>query len=375
MDIRVYAFSGIQLAYTDKVISAYCNPEFSGIGSAEYHFDNDNEILEAVLSTPFLLLEQDSRFMTVVIGHTLDERELVLFCRTLSFFTSKSILPPLSFTQKTISEMVAECLSKTIGVAFELSSDCDSFLTLYDFKTESYTVFENTLERILRLSGAGFECTLDKSDGTIKIRLIAGRTLSKYISKSDNNAESVTRQYNVLSLAGGGAYRQRVELVDEGWNAYSNIPVLVDCNPDNFAKCYKVTSAGTQFGMAFTTDDYIYCRTKDGKLAKSDRKPDDFEAVIDSSETDNLKNWYTVISSAENESEAAAELSKCKISDVLEADIRNMTYGTDYFLGDTFRIQFENSKAVFTYERKITAVEINDDINGHIEKPKFEEVE
>ena len=201
MEIELLSYDGTHKGFCDRIVSASFSPKFCGTGSAEYHIGAETDAAETIMTEPFLLLRQE-RFLSVVIGHkacdTVGE-DLAVYGRTLSFFAEKTLVPPVSFSQKTADEMMAEVLPTLCGVPFSLAADSAVFALKQDVSCEEYQTLAQFAQNVLTPEGGGYEVLF--SDGTLSFRLLPAQDTGRYISVSDGNAVSVSRTYDLLDRA------------------------------------------------------------------------------------------------------------------------------------------------------------------------------
>ena len=302
MEIELLTYDGAHAGFCDRIVSASFAPKFCGTGNAEYHLAANSPAAKKILTEPFLFL-RSGEFLSVVIGHTVRDtlgEELAVYGRTLSFFAEKTLVPPVSFSQKTAGEMVSAVLPKLCGVPFSLDPESADFARKQDVESEEYQPLSRFLETVLSPEGGGYEVIF--SGGALSLRLLLSRDTGKDISVSDGNASSVTRTYDLLDRACAG-----------------------------------------------------YRKGEDGAFS--------LEGTPDETP---LKNWYTVL--------ADGALSECVPNDILTADLRRLSFGKDYALGDIFTVRFENEAHLVGYKRKIVGVTVDEDKNGYRETPEFAEI-
>lgn len=206
MELELLTYDGSHAGFCEKVTSGSFSPKYRGTGHSEYRLSSHTSAAERLMKDPFLLIRQGS-YLSAVIGHKAADtgHEMAVFGRTLSFFTEKTLVPPVSLEQKTVNEMLTLVLPTLCGVPFTLSPDSASFSELQDYTGEEYVTLQDFLERLLSPVQGGYEVTF--SQGALSLVLLAPRDTGRYLSVSDGNAVSVTRTYDLLDRACGG-YRR-----------------------------------------------------------------------------------------------------------------------------------------------------------------------
>lgn len=379
-DIRIYDYEFNLLHIEHDIVSCNWTLHENDIGTFEMHFPLTSRLVRLVMEQRYLVAVQGSK-QAVITGRQLDITEGVLYGRSCNwllsrFCVSESFDTDALFEAGTIAARDAQSVCRYIldlGMAglmdFEEAEGL-SFGEVY-VENKGVTAVSDLVQDCLAKDGAGHTVLFDIPNQRWLFRITKGRTLSVILSEDNRNAHETAYTEDMQDYFTGGWYEQNMEDMGE-WDAANNSPYLVNNSPDNYAKSYRVTAAGSRFGIAFAEGDYIICRQKTGAWEKAD-KAEAFPEHIPSQ----LSGLYAWESSLEGttEEEAAQALRKKRIEQQLTAKVHGLAYGTDYAPGDSVR--FLISKGEFTKEliMKITGVNLWYENNDIGEEPIMEEAE
>ncbi len=372
MDIRIFDFNGNLLGYSDKIISAYRNAKFCGIGNSEFHVDKTDPLVSVILSEQYLLLEQDGIFQDIIIGSKSDD-DFAIYCRPLSWLLSKMIIPPVSVSGNAES-IVSYMLDSSFGGDISLGN-CADFSESFDFETGEVTYFSDSLKSCLTPFNAGFTVRFDHSDNSLFLDILKGDELPLYVSENDCTLDSASLSEDILDLANSACYKHHFSVLGT-WNPRSNSPELQNNVSSNMGLCYRVNFSSdsySRFDITWQPGDYIYCNTEDGRLKGSSEKPDDFFVYMPDDSCNPKFQWFC-ISDSNSKAEASAYLANIKPSRFFDAKAKNLKFMTDYNLGDFVKVQYFNGKEIISVCCRFTEITINNDSSGSSENPILEEV-
>ncbi len=372
MLLTLYSFEGENLGYTDKVISSYQNLKLCGIGTSEFHLDADDPLYSVVCQNKHLILEENG-FYHVVTGATLEE-DFTLYCRTLNWLLSKVILPPAD-AFGTLSEVITNMLSSSYGGSISIGSCPDGFSNT-DFCTVSPMTLSDALEKLLSPLHLGYTLSFDHTLNGFYLDIVQGKALDLYVCKGDETLDTVTLSSDILDYANSLCFRCPMSVSGE-WEPRSNSPRLESGKESNIGKCYRVTlstNSVSKFGLTLYDGDYIYCDNIQGIWKRSVFAPEPFYVYLPDSKTDRMYQWF-YFSRESSLADARRDLANQKVNTIFSASAKNITFNTDYRLGDTVRLQYVQNNQLKTHLCQFTQVTLSRDSFKNNENPTLEEVE
>ncbi len=371
MEISAYDYSGDCLIYCDRIISAYKEEIFCGVGSGEYHIEcEDAASFLDLIDTP-LIIEDSDKTQMLVTGYEAGE-DFVLYCRTLNHILSKSVLPPFNMSGK-ISDIVESMVKASRGGAFKLK-DCRITKSAAFSSNEALPLSE-ALTLLLKPLGFGFSLDFSAEDAAFYLSLKSGKNLDFYINEEDGTLDSFTFVKDFQNKADSICYLQRLQATDY-WNPQKNSPALSQGKEENFGLCYKVSGLSSpflRFGHTFDNGDYIYCDNEDGNWKRSISPPEDFYVFIENKEAAKKYRGYH-ISQKHSQNEAKEELSSVAETTEFSAVCKNLEYKTDFNLGDFAQVQFRLGEGEKTVKCQFAKIILNYDCDEAAQNPILEEV-
>lgn len=378
-DIRIYDYE-FNLLHIEHDISS-CNWTFyeNAVGTFEMHFPLTSRLVSVAMEHRYLVAVQ-GRKQAVITGRQLDT-EGVLYGRSCNwllsrFCVSETFDTDALFDAGTIAARDAQTVCRYIfGLAmdglmvFEMDAD-SSFGDVY-VENKTVTPVLDLVQGCLTKDGAGHEVLFDVANKRWVFRMTKGKTLSVILSEDNRNAYEAAYTEDMQDYFTGGWYEQAMEDMGE-WDAANNSPYLANNLPANFARAYRVSAAGTRFGITFAEGEYIVCRDKAGVWEKAE-KAEAFLVHIPSA-LSGLYAWESSLDGA-SEDEAAQALRKKRIEQALTAKVRGLTYGKDYALGDSVRAEIKKGTFKQGLLKKITGVNLWYESNDIGEEPIMEEAE
>ncbi|MBE7012204.1 MAG: hypothetical protein E7415_05975 [Ruminococcaceae bacterium] len=372
MGVYLYDFEGNELGFTDKIISSYRDARWNDVGTFELHIEKEDALTKIITENDYLFLEDENNFQDIIIGYTYND-DFTIYCRSLSWLLSKSIIPPTSFSG-TISDCVENLLSISKGCSINLGT-LPEITDIYTVKTDEVTSFSDTLVQCLNTANLGHRVRFSHSDNQFYLDILMGNNLDFYISENDCTLSSLTLNKDILDLSNSVCFKKRMKYMGH-WNPSTNTPALYDEDKDNYATYYRVSlSSGsyTRFDISFSDGNYLYCDSPSGKWKKGTAPPDDFYVYVpDSSVSDKYK-WYN-ISHKENKDEALGELSDYSINKDFSAKAQNLVFLKDYHLGDFAKLQYTLNDKTVSVPCQFSSVTINRDNIDNTENPTLKEV-
>ena len=376
-DVRFYDFEGTLKHIEHDIVSANWTLEYRGYGTFELHFPLTSSLVQVLLDNKYLVAVQGEK-QAIVTGKQVTT-EGVVYGRTPEWILTRFVVTDefdtdTLFADGTITAKDAGTIAAYVmGLAFagvdnmtvDVSGEYGEVYVENKAVTAAYDLICDCMEK----DGAGFRVEFAPEDASWLFTAYKGQTLDLIVSEGNRNAYETEYTEELQDYFGGGWYEQ--EITDMGdWDASKNVPALTNNAPENYAKAYRVSVAGTRFNITWAEGDYIVCRDKSGAWAQSDNT-DSFLVHITPLET-GIYAWETPLSGT-TEDAAAKELGEHKTSKRVKAKTRNISYGVDYGLGDMVLVQLEKEGVRLTDERRITGVNIWCENNDIGEQPIFEE--
>lgn len=372
MTLHLYNFDGTELGFTDKIISSYREAVWNGIGTSEFHIENNDPLVYIITKNKFLFLEDDNNFQDIIIGYEYGD-DFTVYCRSLSWLLTKMIIPPTSYSGKT-SACATHLLSVSKGCDIH-PGEIPEITEKYSFKSDEVTVFSDGLKECLDQSYSGHQVRFSHSDNKFYLDILTGNHLNFYVSENDCTLDSLTLNRDILDLSNSTVFKKRIKYMGK-WNPSRNSPAIYDESDGNYATYYEVTLGAEEyshFDITWKNGDYIYCNTTNGKWKKSETPPEDFYVYLPDSSADDMYRWYH-ISHKENKEEALTDLSAFKENKDFSARSRNLVFLKDYKLGDFIRLQYTLNNKTITVPCQFSEITINSDNIDNTENPTLKEV-
>ncbi len=372
MILTIFDLNGNNLGYVDKVISYYREAQFNGIGTSEFHLDHDDPILSVLQENQYLILEQDGIFQDIIIGICQDE-DLTVYCRSLNWLLSKIVIPPISLSG-TISEVISELLSASYGgdIAMGEIPVCESEAA---FLSDSALLFSDALNTFLSEENLGHSLRFSHDDCKFYLDIIKGADLDFYVSENDETLDKLTFNYDILNLANSVCFLCDLPVLGT-WNPVGNKPVLYQKKAQNMGACYRINTSVdeySRFGIEWHDGEYIYSDTPDGAWKRSIGVPDDFYIYSSDGSLNKKEQWF-YISNKHKPEEASSELMEKIPESRFLATAKNITFLTDYRLGDFVKLQISQGNTVKTIPCQFTQVILSREGMENKENPTLKEV-
>ncbi len=340
--IRIYDFNYNLLAETERAFSSEWELKFNGIGTYEGSFSINSDFAKIFAENRYLILTEDGR-QAVCVGKLISDK-LNVYGRTTEWLLSKRVVLPFktsvifgeSYTDP--ETIILYLLSKAYKTPYIVAEDgsvstnintaavCEDLIIPEKigvpsldrhFWRNNANPLSDVISDLCEMIGCGYSLKADFEQKCWRFELVFGKERSHLlVSKSLKNAYDMSLRESLLETASGGYF----ELYD----------------------------------------------------ADSEQKPYGYIAPI---ETENgLLYWDAVLSSASGLSEAEKLLKKRSLELKLNCEIIGASYGIDYELGDTFRVQFEAGAFRHTLKRRVTGISIINSSAGRSIKPTLEEI-
>lgn len=373
-DIRIYDFEFNLLHIEHNIISSNWSLKFNGVGTFEAHFSPLSDIVEAVITRPYLVAVQ-GEYQAVITGKQLGG-DFVLFGRTVNWLLSKRVTPPFRVEDLEIDDNTASIAFWVVSQAFADTPEfvLESISPLLNKPQNTWRRINHAthevLEDLLATEGAGYSLLFDIPNKKWRFFVNTEKHTELVVSESNKNAYDTSYTEDIQRLATGGFYDLEPE--DKGdWNAKSNYPMLTNNAARNFCKFYTVSVAGVWFGINFEVGDYISCLTPDGAWQKTTNISNITTYISADQTKTGIYKWDEILG-GETEDEAQISLSKKRFDQSIRLKTRKLRFGTDYCLGDILRVQMVEGGFRQSVQQKVMGVDLWFEHNNVGERPQLE---
>lgn len=375
-DIRIYDFEFNLLHIEHRFIAANWCVKYNGIGTFEAHFPMSSEMVSIVMKQRYLIAVQGKKQAVITGMQTGDD--FTIYGRTLNWLLTKRMVAKFKTEDLEQTDLagIADYVLKEAFVenanypvsnmVLECDVTCDIGSFWRNTCNSSYDVIHDLC---VRADDAGHELIFDTANKRWKLHLYSGTELPLIISESNRNACDVILSRDILDLATDGWYERSMK--DRGeWNAATNKPflLLTEADPSSVYDYYRVSEDGVQNGVSYRSGDYILCGS-DGFFTKVTEMESVWERVGESSLT-GIYRWEEKLTGT-TPAEAEVGLMEKNVRSDLDAEMRQLHYGTDYRLGDRVQVRYKNGNFTYTGRKRITELNINYETNNETVQPVF----
>ena len=345
---------------------------FNDIGTFEGHYPLSDKICNVVLNNKYLIIS--NKYFTGIITGIQIKNELIIYGRTLNWLLSKKVTPLFEAENKNIFEIIKSKILEVYSQIDNIEIKTSDSFTSIDYKTEQYSATFDVIKELLEKDDAGHNFYIDFTNKKYIFECFKQKENNIVLSESFRNAYDMAYDTDILNFSQNGYYQQNFQSMGD-WDANANEPVLRDLQKLNYEKFYKVTTAGNQFNINFSDNDYIVCKTENGKWEKSTEQPMNgiYKKITTSSSLSQLLTFESVLSGnikqdAEKDLKEKAEVKSISASSILK-------YKKDYLLGDIIKVQMKKGNFTFTKKAIINGVNFYFDGSKNGEKPILEYME
>ena len=366
-DIRFYDFEFNPLHIENQFLSSNWSLYYNAIGQFEAHFDLSSDTVPVVMENKYLVAVQGQN--AAIITGKIVGNDLAVFGRTPNWLLTRRTTPEFKrndTVEAMARDIVRESFSDVPNIVVEDT-------VLYDktmpFWRNTIHPTDEVIKDCLDNDNAGHEIVFDIINKQWVFRVLKGIYLPVIVSEDNRNTYDTEYSEDCLGYFTSGYYDRSLE--DKGdWDASTNTPQLVNNIPSNYGIYYRVSKAGTQFGITFEEGDYIIGKTPAGAFEKA-TETEPLRTYI-SGEKTGIYKWDCTLS-GENESEANTSLTSKKWNRAIKSKCIDLKCGRDYNLGDTLRVQIQKGAFKTTEIKRIIGVNIWMEYNDCGEQPIFEE--
>lgn len=321
-DIRVYDFEFNLLHIENRYISSNFDLMYNDVGSTEYHFPIQSDILPVIMENDYLVLIQGDK-QSIVTGKQITS-DLAVFGRTCNWILTRRTTPAFKTSELSINKDSESVARWVVEQAF---SDVDNFVLGPVCGLESYEEFWRNTTNVtfdvvrdcLARQDAGHRVLFDTANKQWVFEVYQGTKRQTIVSEANRSAYDTQYTENLADYYTSGYYE-------------------------------------------FTPE------------AEEGQEPPPSEWLYLSGDKTGIYKWDAVLSGS-TESEAKSDLKNRRWEKEITASLRNMEFGKDYQLGDQLRIQLQSGRFQKTFEKEITGVNFYAQDNEIGEKPIFNEEE
>lgn len=371
-DVFFYNFSFEPLEQLSGFVSLNAVKKYCGFGTAEIHLPiSKTEIIGMLMDNPYIICIAKNVQM-IVTGWQLGE-DIAIFGRTPEWLLTKRVVAPCEQYQKTPAEIAQYAVQTAMGDFAEVAGDV-TFGDRMDYSAKEPKTVYDTVCGVLKPLGLGFKLNADVQGKSFTFSVCRGQERSLMISTSNRTAFDMKYTRDIQDAVDNcGWYRRELNNMGD-WSASENSPALTSGKAENCFTYYKITTAGSRFGLTCTIGSYLFCDTADGIWKVTDDKPNVKWTYLDNSKTEGAMRWEGILKEVKNPEEATADFADMKAVDNSETALRRVEYGTDYTEGDIVRVQTEFGDYRCTDKKRVSAVEIFYDTDAVGTKPILESV-
>ena len=373
-DIRIYDYEMNLLHTEPDVLSAYWILKYNDIGTFEGTFPLDSDICPVIMMHRYLILIQGD-FQALITAYSAKDKKLTVYGKTVNWILSRRTFPAFKTSELTESGLLADLNPGTIAahVVASAFSDVENFTCriLSDVSSEEHFwrnerhAMSDIVKECLAEHGLGHRVRIDLERKEWIFEVYSGTSLPFIVSEANRNMTEISVTDDAQSFYTSAWYKK--ELTDKGeWNvSESSAPKL------GYGEYYRIVNDGYKESSKNPNGSYLVCIDPDGKETKVVSELPTIEERI-TGEQVGIYDWETVFSSS-TESDAKTELSKKAWVHTVDGKLRNLKYGADYHLGDTFRIQVQKGAYFEETEKTVSDVDIWWENGNCGEKIKFKE--
>ena len=373
-DIRIYDFTFNLLHIEHDFISSNWTLKYNGIGTFEAHFPIKSGIVPVVMGNSYLVAVQGEK-QAIVVGIQAGN-DFAVFGRTVNWLLSKRTVAKFKtndLSQSSLSEIIAYVLNESFikNVNYPVDNMCMDCNVTYSIGTfwrnTRNTAYDVIHDLCARAKNSGHRLVFNVPKKQWVLELYQGNDLPLIISEGNRNASELSVSRDCLDFATDGWYERAMKDCGD-WSPSENLPDVTAQHTDLVYNYYRVSEDGTVNGVAYKSGDYILCGA-DGYFTKVTEVHSVWERMGEST-LSGIYRWEEKLTGS-TPSEAADNLAKKKRNDDVTGQISRLSYGTDYQLGDTVRLQCKLGDYLVTYSKRISEVSFCYESNTESIRPIF----
>lgn len=353
-EIKIYDFNFNLLASDFKCVSFDWDIRYNSIGTFEGVFTLDSPVCDVCSKNEFTVCVQGEN-QGIVTRVNVENDRIVLSGRSMNYILEKRICMPFSSSDYgmdvTATQMVAKLVETHCGDFMEVLAVPDLELVRRFARYEARPLSEIVSE-ILATANCGHFVKFNTDEKKWQFGCLTPVYTDIVLSKPDNSLENGNYVRNTDTYSACGLFKQKAKFMGS-WDAAFNEPMLLDNQPDNFAKAYYISETGEQFGKIFNKGMYLVCRELSGRFFQ-DSKYDDFWYRIHKKDVGGSLAWECVLSS-EDIADAKEELESREIDENITAITRGVNQ-RDLKIGDVIEIRLTKGEDAIVFTRQIKKI-------------------
>lgn len=338
-DIRVYDFEFNLLHIEHFRISDNWSIYFNDIGTYEGHFSLQSDIVPIVLGNRYLVIVQGDK-QAIVTGAQAGQTDFVVYGKTVNHILNSRVMLPFNTYREFDDSMTPEDVARWVLTSTFIEPDdpndeVENFVLAPQIGIQQNTEGEEEDEGMWRQTAhpvgdvvidcmananAGHRLTFDIPNKRWYFECLQGEELTISLAESERNIYDTSLTVNYLENADGGWYEHTIEQETPEVNTVGETPV-----------------ASSQDEEAEPTTEWLRLNKEDAPVG--------------------IYRWVTVLS-GQNESEAKSDLKKRADTEEVIASLKNLTFGTDYNLGDFVTVRIEKGGFLRTVQKRVKGINI-----------------
>lgn len=388
-DIRIYDYELNLLHIEPQILSAYWVLKYNDVGTFQGTFPISSDILEVILQKKYLILVQ-GEMQALVSAYSVDKNKLTVFGKTVNWILTKKTIGAFDAKkdwQSGRNPILSDLNPGTVSnyIVKNAFSDVDNFVcsdfTAVDASDEDNLQksdradVESVLKEYLDTYNLGHRIRLDIPNKNWIFEVYQGTVRDTVLSEQNRNLYDVTLSDDAQQFFNSAWYK--LELEDLGtWDVQSD----EDKDHPQYAQYYRIknTPKDDDEELRPTTFSYpngsYYANTSKTDKAEYAEVYSELPVIEEkvSTKLSGLYDWETSLS-GKTEEEVKTQLAQKKWTHKVDGKVRNLTFGTDYGLGDIFRVQIQIGTYSEEMKKLVSDVDIWYEPGNSGEKLKFKE--
>lgn len=311
MDVRFYDYEHELKAIAAHKVSVNWVMDYAGVGTFEMHLSPKDAIVKILMGEDYLIAVEGDR-AAVIVSKTIDKSECVIYGRTLNYLLEKRVVLPFEDSTGSVKEYISEkMMPEYMSYSF---NDFTDFAEAFELTAPQ--TFGGFLADICDEHDLGYEVKFHAADSAgnfFTLHIYEGEEKGVVISEAMRTGSGASYSDDALDYASAGYYN----LTDDDGNS-----------------AWKYLTKDEESGIYLS------------------------EAILDST----------------SESEATAEIERLKWKKAASAQVRKLSFGEDYNLGDIVTVQIIAGDFKKSTKYRVVEVHLWEEGTESGEEPTFEEI-
>ncbi len=371
-DIRIYDYEFQLLHIEPQIKSAYWILRYNDVGTFQGTFPLSSGIVDIVLKNRYLILVQ-GELQALISAYSVDKDKLTVFGKTVNWILTKKTIGAFDADKDWKTENIIPNLNPGTVANYIVKS---AFQKVDDFIVSDFDVVESSLnlqrteradietviKEYLDLHELGHRVRLDIPNKKWIFEVYQGAVQDTVLSEQNRNLYDVTISDDAQQFYCSAWYKREWE--DLGtWEVGDNNT----SKPPKYAQYYKIKNVpkDSDEELRPTTFSYpngsYYANADTSSLSKYadvySELPVLEEKAISNKDFSGLYDWETSLS-GKTEQEVLDQLGQKKWTHKIDGKVRNMVFGSDFGLGDVFRVQVQIGSYFEESQKAISDVDI-----------------